>query len=111
MPPPRRRLNCRPMTPLRRKTDAPRGVLRTRDQALPIEVARFEPPDDLAPYVEHFWTVHWDLRTAGPHTQEVLPHPAVHWVNEYPRSEIQGIIRGRFTRVLRGRGGVHSVKF
>jgi AraC-like DNA-binding protein len=86
-------------------------VLRTRPERLPIDVARFEPPADLAPFVEHFWTVHWDLRGVGPHTQEVLPHPSLHWVTERNKSEIQGIVRGRFQRELRGRGHVQSVKF
>lgn len=93
------------------KTDSPRGVLRTRPERLPIEVARFEPPADLAPFIEHFWTVHWDLRESGPHTQEVLPHPAMHWVTEPDKSEIVGITRGRFRRTLSGRGYVQSVKF
>ncbi|HKU42248.1 MAG TPA: helix-turn-helix domain-containing protein [Polyangiales bacterium] len=96
---------------LRRKTDSPRGVLRSRPDRLPIQVGRFEPPEDLAPFVEHFWTVAWDLRSTGPHTQEMLPHPSLHWILEYPKSEIQGIPRGRFQCVLRGRSQLHAVKF
>jgi AraC-like DNA-binding protein len=99
------------MAPWRLKNEPTRGVLRSRPERLPIDVARFEPPADLAPFVEHFWTVHWDLSGWGPHTQEVLPHPSMHWVTERNKSEIQGIVRGRFQRVLRGRGCVHSVKF
>jgi AraC-like DNA-binding protein len=96
---------------LRPKTEPARGVLRSRSDSLPIQARRYEPPSDLAPFIEHFWTVHWDLRASGPHTQEVLPHPSLHWVTEPPRSEIQGIVRGRFHRVLRGRGRVCAVKF
>jgi AraC-like DNA-binding protein len=99
------------MVALRPKTEPPRGVLRNRPERLPIEVARFEPPEDLAPFVEHFWTVHWDLRGHPPHTQEVLPHPSMHWVTERKKSEVQGIISGRFQRELRGRGYVQAVKF
>jgi AraC-like DNA-binding protein len=99
------------MITLRPKTEPPRGVLRSRPERLPIDVARFEPPEDLAPFVEHFWTVHWDLREHGPHTQEVLPHPSMHWVTERKTSEIQGIVRGRFQRALTGRGYVRAVKF
>lgn len=99
------------MVALRPKIEPLRGVLRSRPDRLPIDVARFEPPEDLAPFVEHFWTVHWDLRGCGPHTQEVLPHPSMHWVTERNKSEIQGIIRGRFQRTMHGRGSVQSVKF
>jgi len=100
-----------PKVRLRPRTEPTRGVLRSRPDRLPIDVARFEPPEDLAPFVEHFWTVHWDLRDHKPHTQEVLPHPSMHWVTERNKSEIQGIIRGRFQRALKGRGYVQSVKF
>jgi AraC-like DNA-binding protein len=99
------------MVPLRRKQEPARGVLRSRPDALPIVPSRYEPPADLAPFIEHFWTVHWDLRAHGPHTQQILPHPSMHWVTERNKSEIQGVVRGRFQRELRGRGCLHAVKF
>jgi AraC-like DNA-binding protein len=41
----------------------------------------------------------------------VLPHPSMHWVTERNKSEIQGVVRGRFKRELRGLGCVRAVKF
>ena len=35
----------------------------------------FRTPRELAPFVEHFWTVNWDLDE--PQIAEVLPHPSV----------------------------------
>jgi len=88
-----------------------RGVLQSRVEAPPIELSRFEPPEDLAPFVEHFWIVTWDMREIGPRTREVLPHPSLHWVTDNDTSEIQGIVRGRFSRALVGQGRVVSAKF
>lgn len=96
---------------LQPKRDDPRGILQSPVEAPPIELSRFEAPPDLAPYVEHFWSVHWDVRQRGPITRETLPHPSLHWVTEDARSEVQGIVRGRFTRELRGEGRVVGVKF
>ena len=95
---------------LQPKHDEPRGILQSPVEAPPIELSRFEAPPDLAPYVEHFWSVHW-TRQRGPIPRETLPHPSLHWVTEDTRSEVQGIVRGRFTRELRGEGRVVGVKF
>jgi hypothetical protein len=52
---------------IRRKTDQPRGVLKTAG-ASPERYRheRYHPAPDLAPYVEHFWLVEWDLRGQAP---------------------------------------------
>lgn len=100
-----------PVGSLAPKRDATRGILQSPVRAPPIELSRFEAPADLAPYVEHFWSVHWDVRRHGPITRETLPHPSLHWVTEARNSELQGIVRGRFSRVLRGEGRVVGVKF
>ena len=70
---------------------------------------RYWPSADLAPFVEHHWIVRWDLAT--PATAETLPHPAVHMVFRAGRAELVGVMRGRFTTRLEGRGGVIGTKF
>jgi AraC-like DNA-binding protein len=70
---------------------------------------RYWPSADLAPFVEHYWIVRWDL--AAPATAETLPHPAVHMVFRADRAELVGVMRGRFTTRLEGRGGVIGTKF
>ncbi len=73
---------------------------------------RFEPPDDLAPWVEHYWTVAWDFAGLAPHPVASLPHPSVHMVFEADgRGGVAGPARARFTRLLEGRGDVFAVKF
>jgi AraC-like DNA-binding protein len=93
---------------LRRKVDPPRGLIAAAHHPS-IAHARFEPPVDLAPFVEHLWAVSWDLER--PVVRENLPHPSVHWTVDATASRIVGVVPGRFRRVLRGRGRVVSVKF
>lgn len=92
----------------------PRGILERA--AVPdgeIAHQRTLPVPSLAPFIEHFWSVRWDLR--APFVAETLPHPSVHLVFEVSagkrRAEITGVPTGRFTRTLRGAGAVFGIKF
>ena len=97
----------------RRKTEPPRGVLKTAvAEPQRYRHARYHPSPDLEPCVEHYWSVAWDLRGLDPERAETLPHPSVHMIFERPAgSRIAGVARGKFTRVLEGEGGVFAVKF
>lgn len=94
---------------VRPKLVRPRGILRLDAGSSIPGYARFWPGEDLAPFVEHYWTVSWDVE--APEVREVLPHPSVHLVLERGRSRIVGVHTGRFTTRLEGRGWVLSVKF
>lgn len=73
--------------------------------------ARLPPSEALVRVVRHFWIVGWDLGHGPPHVRESLPHPNVHLVFEAAASRIQGVLTGRFKRVLKGKGCVVGVKF
>lgn len=94
---------------VRPKLIKPRGILELRRDAPMPGYGRFWPDQELAPFVEHYWTVEWDL--AEPEVREVLPHPSVHLAVERGRSRVVGIPAGRFTARLEGRGRVLGVKF
>lgn len=84
---------------------------------------RIAPPLALAPWVQHFWMVQWDLRDVGPRLQETLPHPNVYLLFEqnlehpliHPlptmAAELSGVSTGKFSRHLEGWGRVFGVKF
>jgi AraC-like DNA-binding protein len=91
------------------KRDRPRGILHQRASKDIRGVARYWPSPDLAPFVEHYWTVRWDL--AEPRVTETLPHPCIHMVLEATHAEIVGVMRTRFTRRLMGRGRVLGTRF
>jgi AraC-like DNA-binding protein len=89
----------------------PRGVLHHRLGEGAFEHARQPPAPPLAPFVEHYWCVRWDLRGLPPQRQETLPHPNVHLVVERGEARVWGIHAGRFVRTLEGRETVFGVKF
>src|SRR5262245_51604586 len=98
---------------IRRKTDPPRGILKTdvADRQR-YRHERYHPSPDLDPYVEHYWVVEGDLRGQAPELAETLPHPSVHMIFERDgRSMIRGAARAKFSRLLEDEGGVFAVKF
>jgi len=94
---------------LRPKLVPPRGILHRRSTAPLTGYARYWPDEDLAPFVEHLWTVEWDL--AEPSVSEVLTHPSVQLVVERGDSRIAGIYTRRYVRRNEGEGRVLGVKF
>jgi AraC-like DNA-binding protein len=86
-----------------------RGVLRWPPSAGQFKHVRRRPPRDLAPWIDSYWMVNWDL--PQPYLQETLPHPNVHFVFEDGKCVISGISTKRFSRVLEGKGGVFGIKF
>lgn len=94
---------------VRRKLDPPRGILGVRSTPAEGEHVRYWPSADLAPFVEHYWIVRWDVEE--PQTAETLPHPSVHMVLGRDPSEVVGVMTGRFTTVLEGQGRVVGTKF
>ena len=63
---------------VRPKHDKPPGVLHSDAASAGMVHARYWPSPDLATFVEHYWTVEWNL--AAPLRRETLPHPVVHIV-------------------------------
>ena len=92
---------------IRIKSDKPRGILNLRGPVTGHR--RYWPSETLAPFVEHYWLVDWDFET--PERVETLPHPSVHLVLGRGHSEVVGVMRGRFTRMLKGRDRVVGTKF
>lgn len=86
-----------------------RGILRRPPPAGQFTHLRRCPPLDLAPCIDHYWMVTWDLRR--PYLQETLPHPNVYLVFESGKCVISGINTEKFSRVLEGKSGVFGVKF
>jgi AraC-like DNA-binding protein len=89
----------------------PRGVLYPQRRTSLGSLLRLPPSADLAAFVAHYWIITWDLREHAPLTQETLPHPSVHIALERGRSGIYGVVKGRFTRVIEGKGRVFGIKF
>lgn len=76
---------------------------------------RYSPVSELAPYIEHYWTVQWNLSGQAPFSQNVLSYPNVNlsFENENGRrfTGVYGIPRTIYTRHLQDTGMVLGIKF
>lgn len=90
----------------------PRGVLRHAPAAEgSFRHARRSASPELAPWIDHYWMVYWDLRGLPPRLVETLPHPNVHIVFEKPESKVWGVSINKFSRMLEGESHAFGIKF
>ncbi len=90
---------------------ATKGILRPSAIDKKFTLFRHTPSEELAYFIEHFWIVRWDLRGTEPYDSETLPFPSVHIVIERDRADVWGVVTGRFTRRLEGKGRAFGIKF
>lgn len=88
-----------------------RGVLHQGEAAARFRLARYDPPAAVAPFVDFYWIVQWDLRGGNPHEQKILPHPNVNLAFEESGAAIYGVDRKLFVRRLEGCGRALGVRF
>ncbi|WP_432134371.1 MULTISPECIES: AraC family transcriptional regulator [unclassified Streptomyces] len=91
-----------------------RGIVDAARLFARVRFRRREPAAPLAPYLEHYWLIDWDL--SEPHVSRVVPHPSVNIVfqrydHRAPFAEVSGVGLGLFTQRLEGRGRVCGVQF
>jgi AraC-like DNA-binding protein len=94
----------------REKGGAAVGLLRPL-VAPAIRLTRYYPISDLGAVIDYYWIVRWDLDDDESREQETLPHPCIHLVVERGSSGVFGIVRGRFRKIIRGRGRAVAVRF
>jgi AraC-like DNA-binding protein len=93
----------------RPKHDPHNGLLHFRAETPLPSYWRYFPSPDLAPYIEHYWTIEWDL--PEPVLRETLPYPSAHIVLEPGVAQLGGVHTRRFSRVLAGKSRVLGAKF
>jgi AraC-like DNA-binding protein len=76
-----------------------------------FRLGRYLPPPDLAPFLDHYWIVEWDLRGRPAYTQRTLPYPCVHVVFDRARTGIWGLTTGSFDYELKDAGKVCGLRF
>lgn len=91
------------------KHDPHNGLLHFRASTQLSGYWRYLPSPDLEPYVEHFWTIEWDL--PEPALRETLPYPAAHIILEPGIAQLAGVHTAKFSRMLAGRSRVLGTKF
>ena len=88
-----------------------RGILQPAAAGQKFHITRHLPSPGLQMFIERYWLIRWDLRDDTPHTQETIGYPCVNLVFEADNTRIYGVVTGKFTRHLEGRGAVVGVKF
>ncbi|MGD8192397.1 AraC family transcriptional regulator [Brevibacillus ginsengisoli] len=89
----------------------PSGLLHSSFRFDKVTLNLYLPSPDLELYIEHYWIVKWDLRGQEPFVSENLPHPSVHLVIDEGVSQIVGIVKEKFSRLLQEKGFVFGIKF
>jgi len=93
------------------KSKATRGVLNAKTRERKFTHARFQPSLELQAFIEYYWVVKWDLRGVKPYVAETLPFPSVHIVIEKGQAKVHGVVTGKFSRRLQGKGRAFGIKF
>src|SRR6478672_341790 len=64
--------------------DAPlRGVVGRAASTPLFDLDRWAPSESAGRFVEHFWSVDWDLRGRKPHSNTVITFPSLHLTHEW----------------------------
>jgi AraC-like DNA-binding protein len=88
-----------------------KGVVAPNLASKKFRMARYVPPPRLAPFIDHYWIIEWDLHGQAPYVQRVLPYPCVHVVFDAARTGVFGVTTGAFDYELKGHGKVCGLKF
>ena len=105
------RLQKSAIAALSEKPGPHRGVLDAAHAEQNVTLRRYFPSPLLAPFIEHFWIIHWDLRERPDYTAEVLPHPSVNLAFTCERGWITGVTTTKYTYHLEGKGDVLGIQF
>jgi AraC-like DNA-binding protein len=89
----------------------PRGLLDLAHAEQNFSLHRYWPSPRFAPFVEHYWIIHWDLRGRPAYTSEVLPYPSVNVTFTHERGWITGVTTDKYIYRLEGLGDVLGIKF
>ena len=91
--------------------DRYKGVLNPAAVGKLFRLERYPAPPDLAPFIEWYWLVAWDLPPGVSHTQRTLPSPCVQVVFDRGRTAAFGVMTKAFNYTLSGRDHVLGARF
>jgi AraC-type DNA-binding domain-containing proteins len=89
----------------------PRGRLDPAGFERHVSFHTYLPPADLAPFIEHVWTIRWDEVDNTYYSEEVMHRPYVDVFVSMQQSGIQGTFRGKRTYVAAGSGRIVGIRF
>jgi len=104
-------------------TPAPRlGVVGRANTGVVFDLQQWEPSAAAGHWIEHFWSVTWDLRDGEPFESAVITFPVLHLTHEWgtdgarhghrlPATLVHGVVERVFSTTLSGAGVVVGAKF
>lgn len=101
----------KPATPFEEKQDDFAGILDPAGSARNYGLNRYLPSPRLAPFIEHYWVVSWQLPEGASYEAEVLPHPNLNVAFTRERGWITGVTTGKYNYEVKGSGAVLGVMF
>ncbi len=99
-----------------------RGVV-GRASSIPLfDLDRWAPSESAGRFVEHFWSVSWDLRGRQPLANTVITFPSLHITHEWgsdsprhgfalPNTLVHGVVERVFRTTISERGAVVGARF
>jgi AraC-like DNA-binding protein len=93
------------------ETYDPRGRLDPAGFARHVQFATRPPPPDLRLFVEHFWSIRWDVAAGTYESAEVMHRPYVDLFVSAEASGIQGTFRGKRIYPATGSGRILGIRF
>lgn len=93
------------------ETYTPKGRLNPDAFEHTINFSTHTPPDDLKPFVDHFWIIRWKDISKPYFSQEVMHKPYVDLFISANESGIQGTFRGKRTYEAVGDGRIIGTRF
>jgi AraC-like DNA-binding protein len=103
-----------------RSTSTKAGILRPDQLGRYVHLERSECSPDLAPWVENYWSLRWDLPAGTSYVSSTLPHPACNISVERGHQReavgddpvvVTGVVTRRFDVTIRDAGWVYAAKF
>ena len=99
-----------------------RGVVGRAASRSAFDLERWPPSEDAARYVEHFWSVTWDLRGRESFDSTVITFPSMHLTHEWgedgprhgfplPNTLVHGVVERVFQTTISECGSVVGVRF
>ncbi len=87
------------------------GILHPDRSRQRFDYRRHKPDPGLAPFVENFWTITWELPPGEEFTANVLPYPSVNLSVTNTEADVTGLTRARYDRHLAGNGYAVGARF
>ncbi|WP_199255369.1 AraC family transcriptional regulator [Mycolicibacterium mengxianglii] len=98
------------------------GVVGRAGSTESFQLSRWAPSAKAGEFVEHFWSVHWDLADGDTHDSTVITFPVVHLTHEWgtdgsrhgypmPATLVHGVVDTVFRTTLQRSGSVVGARF